>query len=152
MRNNPRFLPSARSFSTAVNPARWSFNSFSQNVRREHCQIYELNSRAWSDSGGHSNPGGKQFWFFIRLPYVLTMKREWPSALDAIYSESAQLAFSSFYLFLFHLFSPGVFCATTVSSAIFTPCLQNLHSTSKYREIGLGISLSKSMVSVEETR
>lgn len=81
-----------------INPALWSFNSSSQNVR-EHCQIYELNSRAWSGSGGHSNPGGKQFWFFIRLPYVLTTKREWPPARDAISRESAQPAFAPFYLF-----------------------------------------------------
>lgn len=114
-----------RNLPPRINPALWSFNSSSQNVRREHCQIYELNSRTWSGSGGHSNPGGKQFRFFIRLPYVLTTKREWPPARDAISSESTQPAFAPFYLF-HSIFSLPALRATMISSAIFKPCLQSL--------------------------
>lgn len=44
-----------------VNPVRWSFNSFLQNIRREHCQIYELNLGAWSEKTSTVIQAGSNF-------------------------------------------------------------------------------------------
>lgn len=68
----------------------------------------------------HSNPGEKQFRFFIRLPYVLKTKRGCPTC----YSHRFLLSSAFFSSNAFHV-------AKLCGKAIFKPCHRSLRNSAR---------------------
>lgn len=114
--------------------ARWSFNSSRRKMYEANIVKYtSLIWETWSERNvAARNSGGKQFRFFIRLPYVLITKVE-----DAACYFPARVRES---LLPLPLLSPSLSLPPTPRCeilAIFRSCPRSLCSISRYRKIGL---------------